>query len=117
MMSRFIKKFLQSIASKIERFVSHQHTFKKNSSNWIETDELTTTIPFVKNNEFNYKWLIGGNSNTLGSFHPTCYIHCYCCIKWCQYDDGLDGTGTSAIIENFISCSSICNSHAISQII
>ena len=41
-----------------ESFVSHQHSsIKGEPYKWIETDQLTTTIPFVKNNEFNYNWI------------------------------------------------------------
>jgi phospho-N-acetylmuramoyl-pentapeptide-transferase len=47
-----------------EKLVSHQHTQTDNQSfKWVETDEMTTTIPFVKDNEFNYKWLLGGDSS------------------------------------------------------
>ena len=45
-----------------EKNVSHQHTSSDDTSfKWVETDEMTTTIPFVKDNEFNYKWLLGGD--------------------------------------------------------
>ena len=44
-----------------ERIVTDMHTDMEDGddSKFIVTDDMTTTIPFVKNNEFNYNWLIG----------------------------------------------------------
>ena len=44
-----------------EKFVTHQHTSNEKGEEykWIMTDDMTTTIPFIKGNEFNYNWLIG----------------------------------------------------------
>ena len=98
-----------------ERFVSHQHTFKKNSSKWIETDELTTTIPFVKNNEFNYKWLIGGNSKYAWIiFIPLVIFIVTAVSNGANMTDGLDGlaTGTSAIIGISLAVLAYVSSHA-----
>jgi len=43
-----------------EKFVTKMHINGDDSddSKWIETDDMTTTIPFVSNNEFNYNWLV-----------------------------------------------------------
>ena len=48
-----------------EKLVSHEQTGLSSGGNykWVETDEMTTTIPFVKDNEFNYKWLFGGDGS------------------------------------------------------
>ena len=72
---------------------------------WIEHHSTKTTIPFIKNNEFNYKWLI----NFLGKdaskwawiiFIPFVIIIVTAVSNGANMTDGLDGlaTGTSAII-------------------
>jgi len=67
-----------------------------------ETKSLKTTIPFVKNNEFSYSWLTGGDGNRLGwiIFIPMVIIVVTAVSNGANMTDGLDGlaTGTSAII-------------------
>ena len=99
-----------------ERFVTHEHTFnKKNNYKWIETDELTTTIPFVKNNEFNYKWLVGGNAKYAWIiFIPLVIFIVTAVSNGANMTDGLDGlaTGTSAIIGISLAVLAYVSSHA-----
>ena len=72
---------------------------------WEETKSLKTTIPFVKNNEFNYSWLISWISPELSKyswlvFIPIIVIIVISVSNGANLTDGLDGlaTGTSAII-------------------
>ena len=71
-------------------------------NNHLDTKDLITTIPFVKNNEFNYKWLLPGE---LSEFDWILYIIIVIFIitavsNGSNLTDGLDGlaAGTSAII-------------------
>jgi phospho-N-acetylmuramoyl-pentapeptide-transferase len=72
---------------------------------WEETKSLKTTIPFVKNNEFDYSWLISWVSPELSKyswlvFIPIIVIIVISVSNGANLTDGLDGlaTGTSAII-------------------
>ena len=72
---------------------------------WEETKSLKTTIPFVKNNEFNYSWLINWISPELSKyswlvFIPIIVIIVISVSNGANLTDGLDGlaTGISAII-------------------
>ena len=72
---------------------------------WEETKSLKTTIPFVKNNEFDYSWLISWISPELSKyswlvFIPIIVIIVISVSNGANLTDGLDGlaTGTSAII-------------------
>jgi phospho-N-acetylmuramoyl-pentapeptide-transferase len=88
-----------------EAIVSHQHVNasddKNDQSKWIVTRDMTTTIPFVKNNEFNYNWLIGDIDKSYGwlLFIPFVIIVVIAVSNGANMTDGLDGlaTGTSAI--------------------
>lgn len=88
-----------------ESFVTHQHSKDVISdtvpSKWIVTRDMTTTIPFVKNNEFNYNWLIGDIDKSYGwaLFIPFVIIIVIAVSNGANMTDGLDGlaTGTSAI--------------------
>lgn len=88
-----------------ESFVTHQHSKDVISdtipSKWIVTRDMTTTIPFVKNNEFNYNWLIGDIDKSYGwaLFIPFVIIVVIAVSNGANMTDGLDGlaTGTSAI--------------------
>ena len=52
---------------KEETFVSHKHQLSQGENyKWIKTDDMTTTIPFFKGNEFNYNWLIGDSNKSFG---------------------------------------------------
>jgi phospho-N-acetylmuramoyl-pentapeptide-transferase len=87
-----------------EEFVTKMHIDDDTSKNtkWIVTDDMTTTIPFVKNNEFNYNWLIGDWAGTYGwiLFIPVVIFIVIAVSNGANMTDGLDGlaTGTSAII-------------------
>lgn len=87
-----------------ESFVTHQHT--KDASDtipakWIVTRDMTTSIPFVKNNEFNYNWLIGDIDKSYGwmLFIPFVIVVVIAVSNGANMTDGLDGlaSGTSAI--------------------
>jgi len=86
-----------------EVFVTHQHIQEKNEEyRWISTDDMTTTIPFIKGNEFNYNWLIGDSNKSFGwlLFIPIVIFIVIAVSNGANMTDGLDGlaTGTSAII-------------------
>ena len=77
----------------------------ENESNWVETRSTKTTIPFIKNNEFDYSWLLTWISNDLEKytwiiFIPLVIIIVTAVSNGANITDGLDGlaTGTSAII-------------------
>jgi phospho-N-acetylmuramoyl-pentapeptide-transferase len=72
---------------------------------WEETKSLKTTIPFIKNNEFDYSWLITWANQELKNlawlaFIPIIVIIVISVSNGANLTDGLDGlaTGTSAII-------------------
>ena len=72
---------------------------------WEETKSLKTTIPFIKNNEFDYSWLITWANQELKNlawlaFIPIIVIIVISVSNGANFSDGLDGlaTGTSAII-------------------
>lgn len=87
-----------------EQYVTHQHTSndKDEDYKWIMTDDMTTTIPFIKGNEFNYNWLIGDMDKSYGwlLFIPIVIFIVIAVSNGANMTDGLDGlaTGTSAII-------------------
>ena len=87
-----------------ERLVNHHHTdlVKDAHFKWIETRDMTTTIPFVKGNEFNYNWLIKDSNKSWGwlIFIPVVIFIVIAVSNGANITDGLDGlaTGTSAII-------------------
>lgn len=86
-----------------EKVVSHMHSDVAEGTKWIETDDMTTTIPFIKGNEFNYNWLLGQNGD-MGYgwliFIPIVIFIVTAVSNGANMTDGLDGlaTGTSAII-------------------
>ncbi|MFN3341200.1 MAG: phospho-N-acetylmuramoyl-pentapeptide-transferase [Flavobacteriales bacterium] len=68
---------------------------------WKETRSLKTTIPFVKNNEFDYSWISGsGTILTMVLFVLIVIVIVTAVSNGANITDGLDGlaTGTSAII-------------------
>lgn len=69
---------------------------------WIRTRDMTTTIPFIKGNEFNYNWMIGDSQKSYGwlLFIPIVIFIVIAVSNGANMTDGLDGlaTGTSAII-------------------
>jgi phospho-N-acetylmuramoyl-pentapeptide-transferase len=88
---------------KDEVFVTRQHVQEEDEKfRWIATDDMTTTIPFIKGNEFNYNWLIGDSNKSYGwlLFIPIVIFIVISVSNGANMTDGLDGlaTGTSAII-------------------
>ncbi len=86
-----------------EEFVTHQHLNDGDVEyKWIKTDDMTTTIPFIKGNEFNYNWLIGDSNKSYGwmLFIPIVIFIVIAVSNGANMTDGLDGlaTGSSAII-------------------
>jgi phospho-N-acetylmuramoyl-pentapeptide-transferase len=81
---------------------SHAPTEKDSNYMWIQTRDMTTTIPFIKGNEFNYNWLIGDNNKSWGwlLFIPVVIFIVIAVSNGANMTDGLDGlaTGTSAFI-------------------
>lgn len=87
-----------------ESIVTNKHEEFSKDSNfmWIETRDMTTTVPFVKGNEFNYNWLIGDTQKSYGwlLFIPMVIFIVVAVSNGANMTDGLDGlaTGTSAFI-------------------
>jgi phospho-N-acetylmuramoyl-pentapeptide-transferase len=87
-----------------ETIVTDKHAAFSQDSNymWIETRDMTTTVPFVKGNEFNYNWLIGDTNKSYGwmLFIPIVIFIVIAVSNGANMTDGLDGlaTGTSAFI-------------------
>lgn len=72
---------------------------------WKKHRSTTTTIPFIKNNEFDYAWLLGFLGDNASKwawiiFIPVVIIIVTAVSNGANLTDGLDGlaTGTSAII-------------------
>lgn len=92
----------------IEQATSNQQNQKDDQLKgyvWKETKALKTTIPFIKNNEFDYIWLIswmGDWTKQYGwlIFFPIVIVIVTAVSNGANMTDGLDGlaTGTSAII-------------------
>jgi phospho-N-acetylmuramoyl-pentapeptide-transferase len=85
--------------------VNSNDEYNNKDYSWEETKSLKTTIPFVKNNEFDYSWLITWVSSDLKKyswlvFIPIIVIIVISVSNGANITDGLDGlaTGTSAII-------------------
>lgn len=94
---------LDYVLQKDEVFVTHEHVQEQDEKfRWIATDDMTTTIPFIKGNEFNYNWLIGDSNKSYGwlLFIPIVIFIVISVSNGANMTDGLDGlaTGTSAII-------------------
>jgi phospho-N-acetylmuramoyl-pentapeptide-transferase len=86
-----------------EEFVTREHLNDGDTEyKWIKTDDMTTTIPFIKGNEFNYNWLIGDSNKSYGwmLFIPIVIFIVIAVSNGANMTDGLDGlaTGSSAII-------------------
>lgn len=82
--------------------VTEKHRVTAEGEKWIVTRDMTTTIPFIKGNEFNYNWLIGDTAKSYGwlIFIPMVIFVVTAISNGANMTDGLDGlaTGTSAII-------------------
>lgn len=100
---QYVDGFADKIGENIKEItdVKDDENFK-----WVEHHSTKTTVPFVKNNEFNYKWLIPFGSDKDASgwawliFIPIVIIIVTAVSNGANMTDGLDGlaTGTSAII-------------------
>ncbi|MBM3159729.1 MAG: phospho-N-acetylmuramoyl-pentapeptide-transferase [Bacteroidetes bacterium] len=100
-----------------EEFVTHLHVQNEGENyKWIKTDDMTTTIPFIKGNEFNYNWLIGDMDKSYGwlLFIPIVIFIVIAVSNGANMTDGLDGlaTGTSAIIGLALAVLAYVSSHA-----
>ena len=85
--------------------IEDQNVDNKMAYFWEETKSLKTTIPFVKNNELDYTWLISWINPELIKYSWLVFIPIIVVIvisvsNGANITDGLDGlaTGTSAII-------------------
>ena len=82
--------------------VTAKHDNVPEGTKYVMTKDMTTTIPFIKDNEFNYNWLIGDHNKQYGwlLFIPIVIIIVTAVSNGANMTDGLDGlaTGTSAII-------------------
>ncbi|MBK9590687.1 MAG: phospho-N-acetylmuramoyl-pentapeptide-transferase [Crocinitomicaceae bacterium] len=82
--------------------VSDKHNETHPGTKWVMTKDMTTTIPFVKDNEFNYNWIIGDTAKSYGwmLFIPVVILVIISVSNGANMTDGLDGlaTGTSGII-------------------
>lgn len=99
-----------------ERVVTHMHSKAEDGTMWIETDHPTTTIPFIKGNEFNYNWLLGENGASPYGwliFIPIVIFIVTAVSNGANMTDGLDGlaTGTSAIIGIALAVLAYVSSH------
>ena len=95
-----------TIKSKVnEQSVQQLEADSQVGSSWVEMRSTKTTIPFVKNNEFDYSWLLVWLNKDLEKytwiiFIPLVIIIVTAVSNGANITDGLDGlaTGTSAII-------------------
>lgn len=82
--------------------VTEKHQNVPEGTKYVATKDMTTTIPFIKDNEFNYNWIIGDDNKSYGwlLFIPIVIIIVTAVSNGANMTDGLDGlaTGTSAII-------------------
>ncbi len=100
-----------------EEFVTQLHVQNSGENyKWIKTDDMTTTIPFIKDNEFNYNWLIGDMNKSYGwlLFIPMVIFIVIAVSNGANMTDGLDGlaTGSSAIIGLALAVLAYVSSHA-----
>jgi len=72
---------------------------------WVETGVTKTTIPFIKNNEFDYRWLLDWMGESVAEYAWIIYIIIVIFVitavsNGANMTDGLDGLagGTSAIV-------------------
>ncbi len=105
----FTLYFHSDVKVKTEKYESSYsivegETKESNLANWEESKELITTIPFIKNNEFNYRWLIAWMGDDAYKYAWLIFIPIVTFIiiavsNGANLTDGLDGlaTGTSAI--------------------
>jgi len=98
-----------TIKTKVEEPIEVAQNSNQNSIEkeivWVETKSTKTTIPFVKNNEFDYSWLLTWINKDWASyvwliFIPLVVVIVAAVSNGANITDGLDGlaTGSSAII-------------------
>lgn len=98
------QKIDSSLVTANTEVVTNQHEFCEtdDSETWVKMKSMSTTIPFVKNNEFNYSWVLGEENTGWGwlLFIPIVIFIVIAVSNGANMTDGLDGlaTGTSAII-------------------
>jgi len=101
--NQFVEGFIAKIG---DNYVGKTVNSTKNYT-WIEHHTTKTTIPFAKNNEFNYNWLVSwmGDYKTASKwawliFIPFVIVIVIAVSNGANMTDGIDGlaTGTSAII-------------------
>lgn len=102
-------------AGEVDVTKKHANADSGKTSKWIETRDMTTTIPFVKNNEINYNWILGDNAKDWGwlIFIPIVIFIVIAVSNGANMTDGLDGlaTGTSAIIGIALAVLAYVSSH------
>ena len=102
-------------AGELDVTEKHANTETGTKSKWIETRDMTTTIPFVKNNEINYNWILGDNAKRWGwlIFIPIVIFIVIAVSNGANMTDGLDGlaTGASAIIGIALAVLAYVSSH------
>ena len=102
-------------AGELDVTEKHANTETGTKSKWIETRDMTTTIPFVKNNEINYDWILGDNAKRWGwlIFIPIVIFIVIAVSNGANMTDGLDGlaTGASAIIGIALAVLAYVSSH------
>jgi phospho-N-acetylmuramoyl-pentapeptide-transferase len=88
-----------------ERLSTIMNNSNGGTKEWVESKSMVTTIPFVKNNEFDYTWLISWMGPNAEKYVWIVFIIAVILIvtavsNGANMTDGLDGlaTGTSAII-------------------
>jgi phospho-N-acetylmuramoyl-pentapeptide-transferase len=102
-------------AGEVDVTEKHASVESGKKSKWIETRDMTTTIPFVKNNEINYNWILGDSAKKWGwiIFIPIVIFIVIAVSNGANMTDGLDGlaTGTSAIIGIALAVLAYVSSH------
>ena len=102
-------------AGEVDVTEKHANVESGTQSKWIETRDMTTTIPFVKNNEINYNWILGDDAKSWGwlIFIPIVIFIVIAVSNGANMTDGLDGlaTGTSAIIGIALAVLAYVSSH------
>lgn len=99
-----------------EHFVTSSHNTKGHKDvKWIETRDMTTTIPFVKNNEVNYDGILPQSLSGWSwlIFIPIVIFIVIAVSNGANMTDGLDGlaTGTSAIVGIALAILAYVSSH------
>ena len=102
-------EYLEGFKEKIaDNFISQNEIKEKDGSveyYWVEHYSTKTTLPLIKNNEFDYKWLLGFLGNDASKwawivFIPIIILIVTSVSNGANLTDGVDGlaTGISAIV-------------------